>query len=193
MNRNKFLKELNKLINTLPKEEKDDVINYYSEYFDDAGVDNENEVIKKLGTPKEVADKILEDYNNKSEKNLNNKSKNKIPTWLIIVIVILGIPIGIPIIIAILAIIFSILLSVFAFLLAFFISSMALFMSGIIIMIFSIVVMFNHFPTALMLFGISLIFLGISVLIYLGVYILTKKLIKYIIKLIKNRGKKNEK
>ena len=39
---------------------------YYTEYFADAGIENQEEVIKELGTPEELANKIIEEYNNRS-------------------------------------------------------------------------------------------------------------------------------
>lgn len=193
MNRSQFFRELIKLIDELPEEEKEDILIYYNQYFDDAGEENESKVIEELGTPKEVADKIFADYNSKSFDKQSITQKNKFPLWAIILIAVFAIPVGLPIAIALFSIVFALIISLFAILLAFFATAAALFLSGVIIFVFSFALMFQHFPTALMLLGGSLILLGISILIYLGVYILTKNLINFIIKKIKNRGKKNEK
>jgi uncharacterized membrane protein len=57
MTREEYLNELNKALKRIPKEERENAISYYREYFEDAG--DEQEVIRELGEPKELARKIL--------------------------------------------------------------------------------------------------------------------------------------
>lgn len=60
MTRTDYMKSLERLLAALPETERRDALNYYEEYFDDAGADNEAATIAELGTPEEVAQKILE-------------------------------------------------------------------------------------------------------------------------------------
>lgn len=60
MNRKQFMDELEKLLRTLPPSEREEALQYYNDYFDDAGKENEAQVIKELGSPKQVARTILE-------------------------------------------------------------------------------------------------------------------------------------
>lgn len=55
MTRDEFLTQLRQQIGQLPQEELQDVMNYYTEYFDDAGAENEQSVIDQLGSPEAVA------------------------------------------------------------------------------------------------------------------------------------------
>ena len=55
MTRDEFLTQLRERIAELPQEERQDVMNYYIEYFDDAGPENEQSVINQLGSPEAVA------------------------------------------------------------------------------------------------------------------------------------------
>ena len=55
MNREEYLKRLSFLLKDLPKEEIEDAIAYYEDYFDDAGAENEASVLRELGSPKKVA------------------------------------------------------------------------------------------------------------------------------------------
>jgi len=57
--REEFLKELENLLADIPAEEREEALNYYSSYFEDAGISKESEVIKELGSPKQVA-KVIE-------------------------------------------------------------------------------------------------------------------------------------
>ena len=54
------MKSLEKLLASLPETERRDALDYYDEYFDAAGKSREAETIAELGSPEEVAQKILE-------------------------------------------------------------------------------------------------------------------------------------
>lgn len=60
MTRTEYLKSLEQLLAALPETERRDALDYYEEYFDAAGAGREAETIAELGTPEEVAQKILE-------------------------------------------------------------------------------------------------------------------------------------
>ena len=55
MNRLEFMSELEKLLSDISENEREEALNYYNDYLDDGGVENEEEVIRSLGSPKEVA------------------------------------------------------------------------------------------------------------------------------------------
>lgn len=61
MNRQEFMNILSDKISCLPCEEKKSAISYYDEFFEDAGVENEQSVISSLGSPEFLADSILKD------------------------------------------------------------------------------------------------------------------------------------
>ena len=55
MNRMQFMQRLSKLLEDLPDEERFDALKYYNNYFDDAGEENEAQIIAELGSPETVA------------------------------------------------------------------------------------------------------------------------------------------
>lgn len=55
MTREKFLEELDYLLQDIPDEEKQDALQYYTDYFEEAGSDKEAEIIKELGSPERIA------------------------------------------------------------------------------------------------------------------------------------------
>lgn len=55
MNRAEFMEQLERLLCDIPEYERLDALAYYNDYFDDAGPENEGEVIRKLGSPAKVA------------------------------------------------------------------------------------------------------------------------------------------
>ena len=62
MNRREYMDRLEQLLLVLPGEEREEALQYYEDYFDDAGMENEADVIKELGAPEEVAAKIRVGY-----------------------------------------------------------------------------------------------------------------------------------
>ena len=61
MNKETYLQELRKALKVLPQTDRDEAIEFYEEYFDDAGIENEAKVIEELGDPKVLGKKILID------------------------------------------------------------------------------------------------------------------------------------
>ena len=61
MNRIEFMTELASLLQDIPAEERRDAMQYYNDYFDDAGEDQEQQVIDELESPQKVAEKIKAD------------------------------------------------------------------------------------------------------------------------------------
>lgn len=58
MNREGFMRMLAELLEDVPVAERDEAIQYYNDYFDDAGVENEQNVIASLGSPEQLAKTI---------------------------------------------------------------------------------------------------------------------------------------
>lgn len=61
MNRNQYMKELERRLKKLPKEEYDRAMEYFEEYFAEAGAEHEESAIASLGTPQEAAEEILKE------------------------------------------------------------------------------------------------------------------------------------
>ena len=59
MTRQEYMEELKKYLKRLPKEDYDNAIEYFSEYFDEAGSENEQQVMEELGEPREAARELL--------------------------------------------------------------------------------------------------------------------------------------
>ena len=55
MSYEEFMKELGGLLAGVPEEEKEEALQYYSDYFADAGKENESQVLSELGSPQKVA------------------------------------------------------------------------------------------------------------------------------------------
>lgn len=87
MNRAEFMSRLASLLQDVPLAEREEAIQYYNDYFDDAGEGNEAGVIAALGSPEELARSIkagLTDGGNSGEftesgfHSYEQKSKNQV-------------------------------------------------------------------------------------------------------------------
>ena len=105
MNRNEYMAALWRALSALPEEERASALRYYEEYFDDAGPENEQQVISDLGAPEKVAEQILADYReltavpHQGAGGASGNPKRRwrgVPPWLMIVLVLLAIPVGLP-------------------------------------------------------------------------------------------------
>lgn len=64
MTKKEFLSQLEKELEDLSKEERISALKYYEDYFEDAGKENEKDVIKELESPKKLQ-KLLEEKRKK--------------------------------------------------------------------------------------------------------------------------------
>lgn len=63
MTRDAFMKELAYLLQDMDTEDRQDALQYYNDYFDEAGPDREPEIIKELGSPEQLASIIRSNLN----------------------------------------------------------------------------------------------------------------------------------
>ena len=67
MNRVQFMEQLEKLLSDISEEERQEALDYYESYFDDAGENQEANVIRELGSPGKVAAIIKADLKENSQ------------------------------------------------------------------------------------------------------------------------------
>lgn len=81
MTRAEYLAELESNLISLPKEERDMAVSFYSEYFDEAGPENEQAVIEDLGKPYALARSIIGETSaySRSEVYLKYKESKPMP------------------------------------------------------------------------------------------------------------------
>lgn len=61
MSRKEFMDRLEALLAVIPAEERSEALQFYTDYSEDAGAENEEQVIKELGSPEQVAAMIKAD------------------------------------------------------------------------------------------------------------------------------------
>lgn len=197
MNRAEFMSKLRELLSDISESEREEALNYYEDYFDDAGVENEASVIESLGTPQKVAATIKlglnEETGESAEYSENgyrdctyerNEVAERAPqkrdrrSGILIVVIILcifALPILGPLSIGILATIFGLLCAAAALLFAVCISGIAIVVAGIALFVAACMELAAAPLTAVLLFGTGLILIGLGALVtMLGIWILKK-------------------
>ena len=71
-----YLTQLKQRLQPLPEKERIKAINHYDRYFTQAGPENEEIVMRRLGTPKELADRIISESRNTIPGMVNETKKN---------------------------------------------------------------------------------------------------------------------
>ena len=89
MNRVDFMQELERLLMDISESDRLDAIAYYNDYFDEAGVDNESQVIHELGSPQKVAGVIKENINIPVKQK---KQTRNFPLALLIILIVFASP-----------------------------------------------------------------------------------------------------
>lgn len=102
MKKQEFFDALRRALSGLPMDERDNVMQYYEDYFLDAEGESEEEIIRGLGDPQKIADDILREYRElqprpgAADAQASPRRRRGISPWLLLVLVLLAIPIGVP-------------------------------------------------------------------------------------------------
>jgi len=75
MNKEKFLKRLDELLQDIDATEREEAMNYYRDYFEDAGSIHEQEIINELESPEKVAQTIKEGLGVEDHHRVDDESK----------------------------------------------------------------------------------------------------------------------
>lgn len=109
MNREEYLRQLQHYLKRLPKEDYDSAMEYFTEYFEEAGPEGEQSVIAELGTPKQAASELLSNLLN--EQIIQPQKQRSVGSVLMIVLLaICTAPIALPLAIAAVIILFALVL-----------------------------------------------------------------------------------
>lgn len=174
MTKKEFLNQLEKELQDLNKEEITSALKYYEDYFEDAGEENEQDVIKKLGTPREVAEVIKKDNIKNNDVNTNIVKKEPLPIWLIILIAVLFFPVILPIILAILGTVFGIFMGLIGIFIGLVCAGFGILVSGIASIIYGIITAFASSTSGLLILGVGFVLFGVgSILSLMSIKICT--------------------
>jgi len=186
MTSKEYLAQLEHFLKKLSDEEREDAINYYTEYFEEAGPEREQEIIEALGNPKRLASTIrVEAAMRGMDEDKPKIRKGMNAVWLTI-LGIFAAPIALPIAIAIFAVVLAVLISVGAVFISMFAAAFACIASGIFLFITSFPLIFQSIPTSMFYLGSGIFLSGFGLLFGYGMYLLTSKTFKGLVRLVSN-------
>lgn len=195
MNRRDFFADLIGELRNIEPIELQDVLQYYNEYFDEAGVENEQAVIAELGSPKELAVSIKANSSIKYLETGNPSTKKSLNAVWIAIGAIFAAPIALPLAIAFGAVAIALVITFAIFILSFFIVSFSFGVSGILVAISSFIIIPTSVPSFLLMFGAGLILAGLSILVFIPTLMLARSSFKglaiFINRKILRRNKNN--
>ena len=185
MTKAEFLKELEKRLNLFDNKEIENWLKYYGEIIDDRIEDGqtESEAVASLGDMEAILNAILEQtpITALAKAKLN---KNTLRGWEIAMLII-GLPLWLPLLVAAVSVILAIYVSVWSIIItlwAVFASVVAVSFAGIVAAIVFMVT--GKVASGVALVGLSLICAGVSILLFFvcneatkGVIWLTKKIV----------------
>ena len=171
MNKNEFLKQLDALLSDLPVEERREAMEYYVEYFEEAGPEKEADVIRELGSPGEVAGNIRQELAGKElalRGETANEKKKGTNGWKIAFIVLLCIvvapvviPLGIAVAVVMVAAIACVISVCLAVVIGIVASVVACAIVAVALLIVGIVNLFGAPVVGALLIGVSLVSAGV--------------------------------
>lgn len=129
-----YLDELRHYLRRLPADDFDSAMAYFTEYFEDAGPENEAQAIRDLGTPKEAAAELLQNLLHEGGDARHQSNTRTLKIALIAILLSplgwLGLIIGGALVVAAGSAIVAVVVSAFAALAALFYSGGSLIIAG---------------------------------------------------------------
>ena len=127
MSREEYLNQLHKYLRKLPRQDYEDAMEYFTEYFQETDEEGAAELMKELGTPKEAArelmanllDKKIEEHQNyetDGQTRAEKKGSGKHVIWITL-LVLFAAPVGAPLLVALAAVVLSLVVCMLAILL----------------------------------------------------------------------------
>ncbi|ARC48778.1 MULTISPECIES: DUF1700 domain-containing protein [Streptococcus] len=193
MTKTEYIAKLTKYLRKLPQQDYEEAIEYFMEYFEEAGPENEARVIAELGTPKEAAHEVISRL--LEEKIVEDKSslRNKTTILWIAILAVLASPVALPILLFFLAMIVTLLMIIFAVIVTALALTFALLISGVYTFFTSFSLLSVSLASTLFGGGLGLLMFGGALLLLLISFEICKLIVKLITLLIKWLIKKGRK
>lgn len=195
MDKNEFFRRLEKGLSGLTRKEKDEHIAFYSEMIDDRIEEglSEAEAIEGIGNAESIAFQIMQEHGGSPK---NTKQSRKLTAWEIIFIV-LGSPIWMSILIAVLSVIFSLYVVLWSVIVSFWAIAVAFIGSALgSFATFGVFLFFGNVTQGFAMLGMGLFSVGLSIFGIMGSIgatkgsaLLTKKSVLFVISLFKRKEK----
>lgn len=187
MNRQEFMNRLAAELSRLPKEEVRAAMEYYSEYFDEAGPEREQETIKELGSPSKIATQIKADYavRQLDEPGTKGSARKGLSAVWWVILGVFAAPVAFPVAICLGAVAFAIFVSLAVAVICLIVGLICCCAGGLAFVIIGFVGLTASFSSGLVLIGGGLITAGITALLCAGIAIGARTLFRVMVRRIR--------
>ena len=182
MSRDAFIGELRHRMAGLPQETVERTVDYYGELIADSREDGltEEEAVARLGSLDEIVASVVKDtpLTQIVQTRVQEGKKKGISGWVILLLV-LGAPVWLPVLIAVLAVLFALFIALWAVVIALWAVVAAVILTGLVALVAGVVELCRlHLPQGLVLLGGGLVCLGLCALLFLLMKLITVGTVK---------------
>jgi uncharacterized membrane protein len=162
MNKEQFLFQLRQELSSLPEEEVDNALEYYQEYLEDAGPENEDAAIASWCSPSKIASRLRAEYEMKQVVSNQSNKKGLSAVW-VAVLAIFASPIAIPLAATLVVLVLTLALVVIVLIVCMGIVAFSVAISGLVSVAAGLGLITSSFSTFLFYTGSGLVLVGIGV------------------------------
>lgn len=196
MSKTEYMEILKKKISRLPKDDYDRAVEYFEEYFADAGEGQEAQAMEDLGSPEMAAEQIIREIAiNNTKEPVENVKKGLNAVWVGILAVCAA-PIALPLVFVGIGTLLVLIASAFLVLAGFFLAGVVLLVTAPVCIAGGIMSITAGVPTVLSCFGLGLFTLGAGLALMYGMVCLSKRFLTWVVnvfgRMLNKGGKKNE-
>lgn len=196
MNKDAYMEALAVQLRKLPREDYVRAMEYFEEYFDEAGPENEQQAIGDLGSPETAARQILMEIAVKNSEQTQKSVKRGLNGVWIGILGVFAAPIGLPLALAAVIVVMALVFVALALVLCVVLVSVMLAVTSVVGFIGSVCLLFISPVNGLTTLGMALFCIGLCILAILG----SVKLLKWFLgavshlfaRMVKG-GRRNEK
>lgn len=176
MNKIEFLTVLRERLQGLPEEDINKSIDFYCEMIDDRVEDgmSEEEAVEALGNIEEIISQILSEVSLPKLVKEKVKPKRALKAWEIVLLV-LGAPLWIPLLAAVILTVLAVYLSVWSVIISLYAVDLSIAVSGLACIGVAVALLFDgQFVPAGVVFGTGLVCMGLAILLLFAFNLVTK-------------------
>ena len=176
MNKIEFLTVLRERLQGLPEEDINKSIDFYCEMIDDRVEDgmSEEDAVEALGNSEEIISQILSEVSLPKLVKEKVKPKRALKAWEIVLLV-LGAPLWIPLLAAVILTVLAIYLSVWSVIISLYAVDLSIAVSGLACIGVAVALLFDgQFVPAGVVFGTGFVCMGLAILLLFAFNLVTK-------------------
>lgn len=182
MNKTEYIAALRVQLRRLPKEDQEKVLDYFEEYFSDAGPENEAKAIEDLGAPENAAEQIITNLAISNTQTPVKGVKRGVNAVWVGILSVFAAPIALPLGIVLAVVALMLLLVMFLFLACMFLMGALLVLNAPLCIAAGIPTFATHFGVFISAVGLGLMSAGLGILILVGMTHLSRLIINGLVK-----------